>query len=138
MFIFSIGGTTYGMHEETIGFYALLATTMVAAGMDTIVASATILLGTGVGVLGSTINPFAVGTAIASLPKGIVVNQGIIITIGIVLWLTSYMIAVLYVMNYAKKVKKNKDFSRIITKKMFLKKYGDTIFWSIHFWKNLV
>ena len=105
MFIFSIGGTTYGMLEETVGFYALLAATMVAAGMDTIVASATILLGAGVGVLGSTINPFAVGAAIDALPEGIVVNQGIIIAIGVALWLTSYIIAVLYVLKYAKEVK---------------------------------
>ena len=33
MFIFSIGGTTYGMLEETVGFYALLSAAMVAAGM---------------------------------------------------------------------------------------------------------
>ena len=32
MFIFSIGGTTYGMLEETVGFYVLLAATMMAAG----------------------------------------------------------------------------------------------------------
>ena len=69
MFIFSIGGTTYGMLEETVGFYALLSVAMVAAGMDTLVASATVLLGAGSGVLGSTINPFAVGAAISALPK---------------------------------------------------------------------
>ena len=34
MFLFSVGGTTYGMCEETVPFYLLLATTMVAAGMD--------------------------------------------------------------------------------------------------------
>src|SRR5574344_2573603 len=28
MFIFSIGGTTYGMQEETVGFYLLLAATI--------------------------------------------------------------------------------------------------------------
>ena len=108
MFIFSIGGTTYGMLEETVGFYALLAATMVVAGMDTIVASAIVLLGAGVGVLGSTINPFAVGVAIDSLPKGIEVNQGIIIGIGVALWLVSYFIAVAFVMAYAKKVKHDK------------------------------
>ena len=61
MFIFSVGGTTYGMLEETVGFYVLLAATMVAAGMDTIVGSAVILLGAGSGVLGSRVHPFAVG-----------------------------------------------------------------------------
>ena len=82
MFIFSIGGTTYGMLEETVGFYALLSAAMVAAGMDTIVASAVVLLGAGSGVLGSTINPFAVGAAVDALPDGIMVNQGQIILIG--------------------------------------------------------
>lgn len=126
MFIFSIGGTTYGMLEETVGFYALLSATMVAAGMDTIVASATILLGAGVGVLGSTINPFAVGAAVDALPEGIVVNQGIIIAIGIVLWLTAYFIAVVFVMNYAKKVKKNKGstFLSLQEQKAMEKRYG--------------
>lgn len=108
MFIFSIGGTTYGMLEETVGFYALLSATMVVAGMDTIVASATILLGAGVGVLGSTVNPFAVGVAIDALPSGINVNQGLIIGIGVALWIVSYIIAVLFVVNYAKKVIKDK------------------------------
>ena len=90
MFIFSIGGTTYGMLEETVGFYALLSATMVAAGMDTLVASATILLGAGVGVLGSTINPFAVGAAVSALPDNIKVNQGIIISLGVALWIVMF------------------------------------------------
>lgn len=108
MLIFSIGGTTYGMMEETVAFYGLLSFTMVAAGMDTIVASATVLLGAGVGVLGSTINPFAVGAAISALPEGIQVNQGITIGLGVALWIVSYIIAVLFVLSYAKKVKANK------------------------------
>lgn len=108
MIIFSIGGTTYGMLEETVGFYALLAFTMVAAGMDTVVASATVLLGAGSGVLGSTINPFATGAAIAALPEGIAVNQGVIIALGAVLWLVSLGISIFFVMNYAKKVKADK------------------------------
>ena len=108
MFIFSIGGTTYGMLEETVGFYAILSVAMVAAGMDTLVASAIVLLGAGSGVLGSTINPFAVGAAIDSLPAGITVNQGTIIAIGVVLWLTTYLISTLFVMHYARKVLKKK------------------------------
>ena len=108
MFIFSIGGTTYGMLEETVGFYAILSVAMVAAGMDTLIASAIVLLGAGSGVLGSTINPFAVGAAIDSLPKGVEVNQAIIIGLGIILWLTTYFISTIFVMRYAKKVMKDK------------------------------
>lgn len=108
MFLFSIGGTTYGMLEETVGFYALLAAVMVASGMDTIVSSAIVLLGAGSGVLGSTVNPFAVGVAVSALPEGTTVNQGIIIGLGVVLWLTSLIISIIFVMNYARKVIKKK------------------------------
>ena len=108
MFIFSIAGTTYGMLEETVGFYALLAAAMVMAGMDTIVSSAIVLLGAGSGVLGSTINPFAVGAAVSALPDNVKVNQGLIIAIGVILWLTTLLISILFVTNYAKKVIKKK------------------------------
>ncbi|MFA7222394.1 MAG: YfcC family protein [Bacilli bacterium] len=106
MFIFSVCGTTYGMCEETVGFYILLAATMYAAGMDPIVGCATVLLGAGVGVLGSTVNPFATGVAISA--AGVNVNQAIIIVEGIVLWLVTYAIATLFVVMYAKKVIKDK------------------------------
>ena len=108
MFLFSIGGTTYGMLEETVGFYALLSATMVMAGMDTLVASAIVLLGAGSGVLGSTINPFAVGVAVSALPEGLVANQALIIGIGSLLWLTTYLISTLFVLSYARKVIKRK------------------------------
>lgn len=127
MTIFSIGGTTYGMLEETVGFYALLAATMVAAGMDTVVSSAIVLLGAGSGVLGSTVNPFAVGAAVSALPEEIAVNQGIIISLGAVLWITSLLISIFFVMRYAKKVKEKKG-STILSlreQKNMEKTYGD-------------
>ena len=108
MILFSIGGTTYGMLEETVGFYALLAAAMVAAGMDTIVSSAIVLLGAGSGVLGSTVNPFAVGVAVDAaksvLPAGTTINQGVIIGLGAILWITTLLISIIFVMSYAKKV----------------------------------
>lgn len=126
MFIFSIGGTTYGMLEETVGFYALLAATMVVAGMDTIVASAIVLLGAGSGVLGSTINPFATGAAVAALPEGIATNQGIIMVIGVALWLVSLGISIAFVMLYADRVKKNKGstFLSLQEQKVMEERYG--------------
>lgn len=108
MLIFSIGGTTYGMLEETVGFYVLLAATMMAAGMDPLVGSAVVLLGAGSGVLGSTINPFATGAAISALPDGTSINQGLVILIATFLWLTTLIISIMFVMNYAKKVQKDK------------------------------
>ena len=126
MLLFSIGGTTYGMLEETVGFYALLAAVMVASGMDTIVSSAIVLLGAGSGVLGSTINPFAVGAAVSALPAGTEVNQGIIIGLGVILWLTTLLISILFVMNYAKKViaKKGSTFLSLQEQKDMEETYG--------------
>lgn len=109
MFIFSVGGTTYGMCEETVPFYLLLAATMVAAGFDSLVGASVVLLGAGCGVLGSTVNPFAVGAAIDSLSStGLEINQGIIIGLGVVLWLVTLFISIVFVMRYAKKVKADK------------------------------
>lgn len=109
MLIFSLGGTTYGMCEETVPFYALLAATMMAAGFDPMVGAASVLLGAGCGCLGSTVNPFAVGAAVDALTGvGIEVNQSIIIGLGAVLWIVTTAMSIVFVMNYAKKVKADK------------------------------
>ena len=106
MIIFSIMGTTYGFCEESVGFYALLAATMMAAGTDVLVGAAMVLLGAGCGVLGSTVNPFATGVASATLTSiGIPVDQTIIIVLGLILMAVADVISILFVYNYAKKVK---------------------------------
>lgn len=115
MFVFSVGGTTYGMCEETVPFYLLMASTMVAAGFDTMVGAATIALGAGIGCLGSTINPFCTGAAISALnAEGIATNVGTIDLLGLILWLTSYAVGLYFVLKYAKKVKADKG-STILT-----------------------
>jgi uncharacterized ion transporter superfamily protein YfcC len=114
MFLFSIGGTTYGMWEETVPFYLLLAATMVAAGYDSLVGAAIVVAGAGCGVLGSTVNPFAVGAAVDALSgTGLEINQGIIIGLGVVLWLVSLTISCIYIIRYAKRVKKHPETSKL-------------------------
>lgn len=109
MFIFSVMGTTYGFLEESVGFYVLVAATMFAAGLDPLVGVATILLGAGSGVLGSTINPFATGVALSAMKDaGIEYNQGTVILIAVVLWLTTLAISAFFTVWYAKKVQKDK------------------------------
>ena len=106
MAFFALGGTTYGMCEETVGFYALLSATMMAAGFDSLTGAMIVLLGAGVGCLGSTVNPFAVGAASAALDGvGITGNQTIFIGLGLILLVVTYIIAVFFVLQYAKKVK---------------------------------
>ncbi len=127
MFIFSICGSTYGMLEETVGFYVLLAATMMAAGMDPLVGAAVILLGAGSGCLGSTINPFATGVALSALPEGVTANHGLVLLIATFIWITTLGICILFVMSYAKKVKKDKG-STILSlreQKQAEKKFGN-------------
>ena len=119
MFIFSLGGTSFGMAEETIAFAALVTTTMIVAGFDPLVSVATLILGSGCGVLGSTVNPFLVSTSIGALNGvGIEVNQVIVIGTGIVLWLSSLLISIYFVMKYAKKVQKDKSATLLSEKEM--------------------
>ena len=103
MVLFGLGGTSYGMAEETIAFYPLLVPVFIAAGYDTITAVAVILLGAGVGVLGSTVNPFATG--IASGFAGISLGQGIVLRLAILI--IGEIAAILFVMRYAEKVRKD-------------------------------
>src|SRR4029453_19098193 len=75
MAVFALGGTSYGMAEESLAFYALVITVLIAAGYDALTGAAVVLLGCRIGVLGSTINPFATG--IASGIAGIPISDGL-------------------------------------------------------------
>lgn len=101
MALFALGGTTYGMAEETLAFYGLLIPVMVAAGYDALVGVAVILLGAGIGVLGSTINAFS--TVIASDAAGISFADGL--WLRLVILGVTWAAAVAWVMRYAARVK---------------------------------
>ena len=101
MTLFALGGTTYGMAEETLAFYAILIPIIIAAGYDAITGVAVILIGAGIGVLGSTINPFA--TVIASNAADIPFTDGIVLRL--VLLIGGLVICSVYVMRYAKRIK---------------------------------
>ncbi|MDQ1248784.1 MAG: hypothetical protein QG597_3158 [Actinomycetota bacterium] len=103
MVVFSLGGTTYGMAEETLGFYALIVPIMVALGFDRLVGAAVIMLGAGVGTLASTVNPFATG--VASSAAGVELGDGIVLRVIMYLVLTA--VTILFVLRYATKVKKD-------------------------------
>lgn len=101
MSLFALGGTTYGMAEETLAFYAILIPVMIAAGYDAVTGVAIILIGAGIGVLGSTINPFA--TVIAANSAGIPFTDGM--GLRFVLLIGGLVICAAYVMRYAGRVK---------------------------------
>ena len=99
MGVFALGGTTYGMWEETLGFFVLLVPLTLALGYDRIVAASIIFLGAGTGVLCSTVNPFATG--VASDAAGISLGDGI--GLRIVMWVVLVAMAIGYVLRYARR-----------------------------------
>lgn len=103
MVFFGLGGTTYGMWEETMAFYPLLIPVFLAAGYDAVVGISVILLGAGAGVISSTVNPFATG--IASGFAGVTLGDGI--GLRVVQWVVFEGVAIWYVASYAAKVKKD-------------------------------
>nr|WP_325297744.1 YfcC family protein [uncultured Dysosmobacter sp.] len=103
MLLFGLGGTTYGMWEETMAFYPLLIPVFLAAGYDAVVGISVILLGAGAGVISSTVNPFATG--IAAGFAGVSLGEGILLRV--IQWVVFESAAIWFVMAYAAKVKKN-------------------------------
>jgi uncharacterized ion transporter superfamily protein YfcC len=101
MCVFALGGTTYGMAEESLAFYALVITVLIAAGYDALTGAAVVLLGCGIGTLGSTINPFATG--IASGIAGVSISDGLLSRI--VILLAGLAIGIFFVLRYADGVK---------------------------------
>ncbi|GAA0470537.1 MULTISPECIES: YfcC family protein [Tatumella] len=126
MGVFALGGTIYGMAEESLPFYSLLVPVMIAARFDPMVAAATVLLGAGIGTLGSTINPFS--TVIAANAAGIPFTDGMLLRIIILIsgWLT----CVWWVRRYAIRIRNHPDLSVLADKaeenrRYFLAQQGD-------------
>ncbi|WP_322892170.1 MULTISPECIES: YfcC family protein [unclassified Yoonia] len=113
MALFALGGSTYGMAEETLAFYVLLIPVMIAAKYDALTAVAVILLGAGVGVLGSTVNAFS--TVIASDAAGISFADGL--GLRVIILLICWAVTVAFVMRYAAKVRADPAKSLVYDKK---------------------
>ncbi|WP_353941935.1 YfcC family protein [Streptomyces sp. HUAS MG91] len=105
MVVFSVLGTVEGFAEETLGFYGLIVPLMLALGYDRMTAVGAIILGAGVGVLCSTVNPFATG--VASSAADISLGDGIVLRF--VMWVVLTAVTVAYVIRYARRVQKNPD-----------------------------
>ena len=79
--LIGIGGTTFGLAEEIIAFYPIVIPVFLAAGYDALVAIAAVYLGSAMGSMASTVNPFA--TVIASNTAGINFTDGIFVRIAL-------------------------------------------------------
>jgi uncharacterized ion transporter superfamily protein YfcC len=103
MTVFALGGTTYGMAEESLAFYSLVIAVMIAAGYDAVTGAAVVLLGCGIGTYGSTINPFATGIASGFADTSI--SQGLILRL--VMLVVGLGMGIFFVLRYADRVKRD-------------------------------
>jgi uncharacterized ion transporter superfamily protein YfcC len=103
MTLFSIGGSTFGMCEETMPFVLIFIPLALSLGYDSIVGTAIPFLGAAAGFAGATLNPFTLGIAlkIAELPYNIAIWYRILI------WVISTISMITFVMMYASRVKKD-------------------------------
>ncbi len=113
MALFAAGGTIYGMAEESLAFYTLIIPVMIAARYDAVTGVAIIMLGAGVGTLGSTINPFA--TVIAANAAGVPFTDGIVLRFFILI--ACWLACVYYVMRYAERVRQDPELSIVADKR---------------------
>ena len=58
-FLIALGGTTFGLAEETIALYPILVPVFMVAGYDAIVCIAALYMGSSIGTMFSTVNPFS-------------------------------------------------------------------------------
>jgi len=124
MTIFSFMGGVFGFSEEVIPFVLIFVPLALMIGYDSVTGVAIPFIGAGAGFAGAFLNPFTIGIAqgIAGLPpfSGVVYR--------IITWLITTSIAIIYVMLYAKRVKKRPEISisyeKDIEKKRELKTVG--------------
>jgi uncharacterized ion transporter superfamily protein YfcC len=111
--LIAAGGTTFGLAEETMAFYPILIPIFLVAKYDAMVGLASIFLGSAIGSMCSTINPFA--TIIASDAAGISWTEGL--ENRIIMLVVCLTITILYILRYAKRVKADPETSIIYEQK---------------------
>ena len=103
MILLSIGGTTFGMSEEALPFYAIFMPIMMGLGYDSMTAFLIVFMGPQLGYCASTTNPF-----------NVLISQGIAGIEGnpqlwfrYIQWVIFTAMGIVWVMMYARRVKKN-------------------------------
>ncbi|WP_144743538.1 YfcC family protein [Enorma burkinafasonensis] len=106
MFFFAITGAVYGAWEELPAYAFVIIPLCVTAGYDAMTGFLIIFIGATVGNMGSIVNPYSIGAAVAAIgnPE---LSLGTGIVMRILLFAVMYLLATFLVMRYAAKVKAN-------------------------------
>ncbi len=107
--LIALGGTTFGLAEETIALYPILMPVFVASGYDALVCIAAIYMGSSIGTMYSTVNPFSI--VVASDASGISFSEGM--PFRIIALVLATIITLVYIYKYARKVQKDPNQSII-------------------------
>ena len=107
MILFSLFGSVFGMSEETIAFTLIIIPLAISMGYDSIVGVCMVYVAAHIGFSGAMLNPFTIG--IAQGIAGIPLFSGI--GYRLVCWVILTIIGIIFVLLYAKKVKKNPKIS---------------------------
>jgi uncharacterized ion transporter superfamily protein YfcC len=100
-------GTVEGAYEEGIVYFMMFVPAILSLGLDTVVAIMIVVIGTQVGCLASTVNPFSVG--VASGIAGISSGDGLLLRA--LLLVTLVALASLIICRYADRVQRNPELS---------------------------
>ncbi|MBD7909297.1 YfcC family protein [Sporosarcina gallistercoris] len=109
MLFFGLGGAAIGMFEESLPFILIMIPLAIMMGFDSLVGTGMVLVGVASGFTAAFMNPFTVGVAqgIAEVP--IFSGMGL----RVIFWLIYMVVAILYVVRYARKVRKNPESSLV-------------------------
>lgn len=106
--LFSLGGTLFGMQEETLGLIPVIVPVLILAGFDAATAYMVIVLGTTTGIAASVLDPFSIGVMAGALnTTAIPVSIGTGIVLRMILFFTYTTIGTLFVIWYGRRVYKD-------------------------------
>lgn len=101
--LIALGGTSFGLAEETIAFFPILIPILASAGYDRLTTMSTLFLGSSIGTTASTVNPFS--TIIASDAAGIVWTDGL--NGRLFMLILMLVVTIAYILWYSNRVKKD-------------------------------
>ena len=122
MIMFSIFGAVFGMSEETIAFIIILVPLAISMGYDSITGVCMVFVAAGLGFAGAVLNPFTIGIAqgLSELP----LFSGF--EYRLFCWAIINFVGIIWVLRYARKVKKNPKASLVYEDDEYWRKRGST------------
>ena len=139
MIMFSLFGAIFGMSEETIAFAIILIPLAISMGYDSIIGVCMVYIAAHLGFAGAILNPFTIGIAqgLADIP----LFSGI--EYRIFAWFVINLVGIVFVLSYAKKIRRNPKASPVYEEDSYWRKreqadtekityYTPTIAWFVY------